>query len=274
MPVKLGRLKREEENYIWAHAGKLVPQEIADQLNRSIRQVLNVLAKAPSKKEIKDDSNKSALRKGLKESALWKNLKAELDPDELEYFEEQYISLMDQFKAEEVLPTEENQVFKVIKIDILKHRNAVRQKRCMHEINRLERLHERIVKSKDNEKLDDSDLAKLESISLQINNLYAQQSGFSNEYVRLEEKHQKLMIDLKATREQRVDQIESGKMDFLSLLRSLGNEKIVNENERYIELMRRSTKNELERLSKPHSYSNNELDLPILNSETIMEVED
>ena len=139
---------------------------------------------------------------------------------------------MDQFKAEDVLATEENQVFKVIKLDILKHRIAIRQKRCMHEIERLERLHERIVKSKDSEKFTDEDIQKLETINLQINNLYAQQSGFSNEYVRYEEKHQKLMIDLKATREQRVDKLESGKVDFLGGIRARGNENIVNENER------------------------------------------
>jgi len=266
--VKLGRLKKEEENYIIAHAGKLVPQEIADNLNRSIRQVLNILSKVDVKRPAKDSANESKLRVGLKESALWKTLKAEFEPDELVYFEEQYIALMDQFKQEEVLHTEENQVCKVIKIDIMKHRNAIRQKRCSREIDRCERLHEKIIASKDYQALEKKAIEDLEIVNNQIQNLYAQQKGFSDEYVKLEEKHQKLMVDLKATREQRVDQIQSGKVDFLGVIRNLCETRVQAEQDRQIELMRRATKNETDRLSKQYQFADGENDPMLLNSNT------
>lgn len=267
-PFKVGRLKKAEEQYIFAHSDKLSPDEIAIKLNRSLKQVLNTLSKIPTTAK-SQSPQVSELRLGLKESAVWKNLKAELDTAELELFEEQYIAYMSQFRQgnEEVLYTEENQVFKIIKLEILKHRNAVRQKRCQKEIERCENVHSIIVKSG---KLDDKKKGELASLELSISNYLAQQSQFSNEYVKLEEKHQKLMGDMKATRDQRLSKIESSKVDFLGVLRGLGDENIRDENERYIEMMRRATNSETQRLTKLHDYGNDDVDTPLLNAESVM----
>lgn len=269
IPVKVGRLKKQEENYIISQSGKMTPAEIGKQLNRSERQVLAVLSQVPAKPRFADKPENSNLRAGLKESAFWASLKAELEPDELVYFEEQYVGLMAQFKSDSVLFTEENQVFKVIKLDILKHRNAVRQKKCLKELERCERLHEKLIKSPEYEALESKALSAVEVLDQKMSNLSANQSGLANEYVRLEDKHQKLMGALKATREQRVDKIESGNTDFLGLLRSLGDESVSNEHDRYIELMRRASNSELKRLSQPYKFGDGALDQPILNSDTV-----
>lgn len=268
-PYKVGRLKKSEEQYIFANNDKMPPDEIAKKLNRSLTQVLNTLSKIPSLPK-SQSPEVAELRLGLKESALWKSLKQEHDPDELVYFEEQYIALMSQFKQgnEEVLHTEENQVFKVIKLDILKHRNSMRQKRCKNEIERCEKVYDMIVKSG---KLDDKQKAELATLELSISNYLAQQSQFSTEYVKLEEKHQKLMEAMKATRDQRVDKIISSKIDFLGLLRSLGEDNIQEENDKYIEMMRRATKTETERLTKLHTYNDGEEDSPVLLPESFLE---
>lgn len=268
--VKVGRLKKEEENYIVAHAGKLVPQEIANNLNRSLKQVLVVLSSIPTREPAKDTANTAALRAGLKESAMWKNLKAEFEPNELVYFEEQYIALMEQFKQDEVLHTEENQVFKVIKIDIMKHRNAVRQKECARNIDKFEILQSKIIASKEYQNFEKKAISDLEMVELKLQTLYSQQKTFSDEYIKLEEKHQKLMVDLKATREQRVDEIASNKVDFLSVIRDLGNDKIAREKEKQQELMKLATLNEFKRLSQPHQFPDGEIDRPILNADTVL----
>lgn len=269
IPVKVGRLKKQEENYIISQSGKMTPAEIGKQLNRSERQVLSVLSQVPAKPRFADKPETSSLRAGLKESAFWASLKAELEPDELVFFEEQYIGLMEQFKSDSVLFTEENQVFKVIKIDILKHRNAVRQKKCLKELERCERLHEKWIKSPEYEKLESKALSAVELLDQKMSNLSANQSGLANEYVRLEGTHQKLMGALKATREQRVDKIESGNTDFLGLLRSLGDENVLNEHDRYIELMRRASNSELKRLSQAHKFGDGAFDQPLLSESTV-----
>lgn len=272
--VKVGRLKKEEENYIVAHAGKLVPQEIASNLNRSLKQVLVVLSSIPTREPAKDTANTAKLRIGLKESAMWKTLKAEFEQDELVYFEEQYIALMEQFKQDEVLHTEENQVFKVIKIDIMKHRNAVRQKECGRNIDKFETLQSKIIASKEYQNFEKKAISDLEMVEVKLATLYSQQKTFSDEYIKLEEKHQKLMVDLKATREQRVDEIASNKVDFLSVIRELGNEKIARSKEKQQELMKLATQNEYKRLSQPHQFADGEIDRPILNGDTVNMIDD
>lgn len=268
-PYKVGRLKKSEEQYIFAHSEKMAPEEIASKLNRSINQVLKTLSKVPTLP--KSQSPKIAeLRLGLKESALWKTMRAEFDPDELVFFEEQYVALMDQFTQgnEEVLHTEESQLFKVIKFDILKHRNAMRQKRCKKEIERIENVHDTILKSAPYSKLSTEEKSDLKTLELNMAELLAQQSQFSTEYVKLEEKHQKLMEALKATRQQRIDKIAGSKLDFLGLLRSLGEDIVVEEHDKLNEMMRRATFNEEKRLSQPTIFADGELDIPLLNEKT------
>lgn len=268
-PFKVGRLKKNEQDYILANADKMSVEDISEKLNRSPKQVKSTIERIPSLPK-KHSPVIAELRIGLKESALWKTLKDEFDSDELVFFEEQYLALMAQFRQgnEEVLHTEENQVFKVIKMDILKHRNAIRQKRNKKEIERNENIHEHILKSG---KLTPDKKADLDTLELKISSLLAQQSQFSSEYVKLEEKHQKLMEALKATREQRVDKINNGKIDFLGLLRTLDDDKIRDENEKYIEMMRRATKSEKERLTELYTFSDGEPDYPLLSEDTFLD---
>lgn len=271
MPAKFkaGRLKKEEENYIVAHAGKLVPQEIADNLGRSIRQILNVLSRIDARQTKVPKPKTTEILVGLKDSAIWKTLKEEFDPTELTYFEEQYVQLMNQFKQEEVLYTEENQIFQLIKIDIMKHRNAIRQKECGRKIDQMEKLESRIIASEGYQKFDKKTMGEIELVKQQLANFYAQQKGFSDEYIKLEEKHQKLMSSLKGTRDQRVDQIQSGKVDFLSVIRDLGNEKKLIQEEKNIQLMRNAVENERVRLSEFYQFGDGEFSQPLLNADTV-----
>jgi hypothetical protein len=269
-PTKSGRLSNAEVAFIEANAGRMTPQDIAGKLNRSVNVVLKAMSAKPATPRPPEPETQSSIRLGLKQSAAWKQLVAEFEKDELAYFEEQYVALMDQFSEDKVLPTEENQVFKVIKLDLLKHRNAVKQRRVGREIERLEVTREQLLKlQKFNLPDSDEDVRKLQILDELLEKANSLQADLTVEYVKLEEKHQKLMEALKATRQQRVDRIESGKMDFLGLLRSLQEESVRQEGDRYIELMRRATAGELNRLSAHHQYGDSSYDRPILTPDTV-----
>jgi hypothetical protein len=77
------------------------------------------------------------------------------------------------------------------------------------------------------------------------------------------------MRDLKGTRDQRVERIESGKTTFVDLVKQFLNEKIQQDESKANELIRESSLNEYKKLSKPIIYADEFEDRPILTAESM-----
>jgi hypothetical protein len=260
--VKTGRLSKAETDYIVANAGRMTPQDIAGKLTRSVDVVLKVLADLPEPDKGPESPTRSNIRVELKQSAAWKQFIEALTAGEVEYAEEQFVAYMEQFR--DVLATEQNQIFKLVHFEILKHRNAVKQKRSLREIARLEREQELVA----HKGMDDDEKEWLLQLDTQLNSANAQQAALANEYVKLEEKHQRLMEALKATRQQRIDRIETGKVNFLDLIKQLAVEETADREGRQAELMRKAAEKEMRRLGTPHRFGDGLVDQPILSADT------
>jgi predicted transcriptional regulator len=269
--VKRGRLSKNEQEFIRLHGDKMSAAEIGAALGRSAHQVeTELLRTAADRPAAGPPEEPKAVKAILRDSSLWKRLSLEFEDGELEYFEEQYLKLKEQFR-EDVMPTEENQLVKLLKLDVYLSRNSVKQKKCNREIERLEKAQQELVKAKPVIDLftDESTAAALTMLQNELNSAHAQHKSLTTEMVQLEEKHQKLMDQLKATRSQRIDKIETGKVDFLGVIRQITERETQEEAGRYIEMMKRASNAEYKRLATPHKYMDGVVDQPLLTPDSL-----
>jgi len=117
---------------------------------------------------------------------------------------------------------------------------------------------------------DDKDIEMIKQYSVQIDSLYKTCGTIQKEYTDLHSSKTKIFSALKATREQRIKQIENSKESFVDWVKEL----MKNPDKRkeygvYMEKHRIATEVEYKRLSEFHVYDDKEVDVPILNSETV-----
>ena len=187
-----------------------------------------------------------------------------MDEEELEYFEEQYVKYMAQFR-EDVLVTEETQIFLVIRFEVMMHRNAKSKRNSGKEIGRLIRLQADFTDRFDTSDLmSDADRNYILNLETQIQAAKASEQARSNEFIKLEEKHQGLLKDLKATRDQRITRIESSKETYLSVIKRLQNEEERDLVGGTMETMKMATRKEEDKLTSPHTFADGSQDMPLL----------
>src|SRR6185312_11963104 len=133
---KRGRLGVDEIDFIKINHPRLTAEQIGERLERTEECVKKAITEhcRPGASTPKEDAERIEIKQSLRASQSWKQLKRELaDEDEVQFFEEQYIGLMTQFRGD-VLHTEEAQIFDAIKLEILKHRNLTARKKAVEEI--------------------------------------------------------------------------------------------------------------------------------------------
>lgn len=267
--MKKGPLSNAEKAYIKQNAAFLSPQAMSVVLDKPVRAVLtfmNTAGQAP----IDESPVRSEIRHELLESMAWRNLKDEFDEDELRFFQERYVALKEQFR-DDVMASEEGQLFKVIKSEILMHRNLVQQKRAQVEIDRLEELRTSFlaIHLGGDGVLAEVDQATLLNTDTLLETAYASKQSRTNEYEKLDRGHSEIMKSLKATREQRIAKIEGTKRTVGDILRMLAEQEARDRADRQIDQMRKATTKELKRLGAVHTFADNVLDRPILSADTV-----
>lgn len=250
--------------------------EIATLLNKSEAQVKRVIKQ--SELMLKADRRLASLNekeveiaKDIKRTKTWQQLTEELSPNELLYYEEKYAQYMAQFK-DDVLVTEQTQISLLIKFEIMMHRNAKAKYSAAQEIARLVSMQNDYLSTfPDRSAMSEQDREYVLSLEAQIQAAKQAEQARSSEFIKLEEKHQALLKDLKATREQRVTRIESSKQSFLAIIKQLQDEENRELMGRHMEIMKHVSSKEMERLGSAHVYEDGNPDLPILNADTMEE---
>lgn len=263
--VRAGRMSREAEKFIIEHKNTFTADEIAKKLNlslRSVNEVLDVYGNLPEKN--------TAWKQYLRRSIAWKQLKEEFSGEELDYFEEKFIALMEQFK-EDVLTTEETQVFQLIKLEILMSRNLRQKQKIREHIEKFDKLQKSIVDKYggDFTKLEEKDHNFIIELEKQLAGSRSAEQTTSKEYIELQKQHGDILNELKGTRNQRVKEIENSKVSFVGLVKSLMDRDKQEKEGRQLELFKLATQKEMDRLGSPFQYADKMIDLPILTSETI-----
>jgi len=271
-PRKRGQLGLEEEKFIRDNIGLLSIEQIADQLNRTVKPVERYISEAKIGLKTPDEQeNDKTLRQKLHAKTFWTEIERQFDKDtgELDYFEDTWIGLVKQFR-EDVLPAEELQIKQFITIDILINRSMKERKRHIADTEKLQTEVDREYQL-DEELRDGPKLANLETqLSFARNSI----ANYTNEYTKLLNEQQKISKDLKATREQRIKRIEDGKSSWIGLIRMLEDEEIREKQGREMEIMAMAVEKNKELLSEYHQYADDGVDMPLLTPETIQGKQD
>jgi len=267
-PKKRGQLGLEEEKFIRDNIGLLSIEDIADQLNRTVKPIERYISEAKIGLKTPDEQeNDKTLRQKLHAKTFWPEIERQFDKDsgELDYFEDTWIGLVKQFR-EDVLPAEELQIKQFITIDILINRSMKERKRHITDTEKLQAEVDREYQL-DEELRDGPKLANLETqLSFARNSI----ANYTNEYTKLLNEQQKISKDLKATREQRIKRIEDGKSSWIGLIRMLEDEEIREKQGREMEIMAMAVEKNKELLSEYHQYADDGVDMPLLTPETII----
>ncbi len=264
----------QEKEFIKKNYQALSPAQMAKQLRRTeevIRMwMIDILKVSPDEDVTQFDIDQRTLQKELVNSLDWEALKAEFMTDELKYFKYRYGKIMAQFHKDEVLPTEETQIFMLIKYEILMQRNLKDSKRSVEDVERLDQmLQDTYAKYDSHKDMDDNVKNFVLNLENQLLSARTAKQAKSTEYVKLTEKHSSLMKELKATRDQRINKLESVKETFLDILKELQHEEVRQREGRHMGLVDLAVQKERDRLAQLHSYSDGGLDQPLLTPETV-----
>jgi predicted transcriptional regulator len=208
----------------------------------------------------------------VKGSVAWAMLKKEFEAGELQVFVERYAALTEQFQGD-VLATEEAQILKTIRCEILMSRLLARQRTAARDITRAETEAARLRGAIARERLEGKDptanQARLEAAELALQAASSAHRSMTAEYSTYDQSHQRLTQDLKGTRQQRIDKIESGKTSFLDVIKELQRADAAELAGRQNEQMKRAAAKELDRLGRPTKFADGDDDRPILSADTV-----
>jgi hypothetical protein len=265
MPKKRGQLSLDEEKFIRDNIQTLSIEQIADSLNRNKAPITRYIDENQLYALEEKGDNEILLRK-LHSKSFWNEIERQFDKEtgELEYFENTWIGLVKQFR-EDVLPAEELQIKQFITIDILVNRSMKERKRHISETEKLQKLVDKEYAKPE----DQRDIPRLANLETQLSFARNSISSYTNEFTKLLNEQQKIGKDLKATREQRIKRIEDGKSSWVGLIRMLEDEEIREKEGREMEILNLATSKFKEQLYGYHTYQDNSIDRPFLNSESV-----
>jgi hypothetical protein len=274
--LKRGRWSKIELKIITEQAGKIPVEEIAASLSRDVETVKNWIRENLAIDVSGDEPvplTEHEIRNELKSTPDWEELKEQFVEKELQLFEYKYGKMMAQFKPYgDVLPTEETQIFLLIKLEILMNRNLKGRARALQDIERLEKEIGKIYEeysARTGKSMDDQVRDRLTNLENQLISSKDAEGSKTREYVDLSAKHSTLMREMNPTRDQRISRIENAKGSFLDLLKSLENDEIRKREGEDMEIMKLAVDVERNRLSSSHQYVDDSIDTPLLTPEAV-----
>jgi len=261
--TRLGRLSKADGAFIKKNLERMSIEAIAKRLGRAESSIYDWVEKNvgfSTKEKVEIEVNNE-----LKSRPYYKELISQFSPDELIMFEFHFKKMWAQFK-DDVFHTEEIQIIDTIKLEILMNRILKNQQDTMH---RIASVQNQIAMER---KLgDDGDQDLIINLEKQVSAMIASQETMSKDYKELQARKAAMLKELKGTRQQRIQEIESSKKTFASLIQSLTmNPGYREEVGREMEKRRIAMEKERQRLSDEIKYEDGRFDRPLLNDESVI----
>ena len=266
MTRKRGKLSKDEMNFIRQNCFNLSLEEISNTLNRTTKPVQKFIDKENLK--MRNMTDAEHLLVGLRDRYYYKELKKQFKDSELIFFEHQWIDYFKQF-SEDVTHTEEMEILEVIRTEVLINRGMEDRQEVVMNVERLNKL----IEDEMEKPAITRDTQAIASFQQQLGAAIASKSAYINEHEKLLTKKERLLKDLKGTREQRKRNADDAKTNFSAWLRQLDDKELRKEEGFDMEVQRVSADKALERLSEYHEYEDGIVDQPILNSDTLIKDE-
>ena len=262
MTRKRGKLSNGEMNYIRQNCFDLSVEEIAGHLNRTAVPIQKFIDKENLKaRNMTDDEH---LLVHLRGRYYYFELKKQMNDPEIIFFEHQWIDYFKQF-GEDVTHTEEMQILEVIRTEVLINRGMEDRQEVMSNIERLNKL----IDDEINKPTPMQDTQAIASFQTQLGAAYASKSAYINEHEKLLTKKERLLKDLKGTREQRKRNTEDAKTNFSAWLKQLDDVEVREREGMNMEIHRIAADKAVDVLSEYHTYEDGVVDQPFLNADTL-----
>jgi hypothetical protein len=266
---KAGPWSKKDRAFIRDNADSLSPEEIAKELQRNVNAVeeyMRANSLISSKKKLTANSK---VEYDIRGTPHWRELQRQFTEDELESFMYHWNNVIKQFR-DDVLHTEELQIIDMIKLELLMNRLLTSERSIKARIKELE-FDISSIRSNGLDTMTDDDKEEVFNIERQVSALYSSIESINKEYLENLREKTKILDKLKATREQRIKEIQSGKETMAGWIRSLlMNPEMGQKIGRDMEKMRLATQVEVQRLSDLFTYADGVVDRPLLTPETVM----
>ena len=264
---KRGKLSNSEMDYIRQNCFDLSIEEIAGVLNRTVGPVKRFIDKENLKaRNMTDDEH---LLVHLRGRYYYQELKKQFSDGEIIFFEHQWIDYFKQF-GEDVTHTEEMQILEVIRTEVLINRGMEDRQQVMQNIERLNKLIDDEIRKPEAMQ----DTQAIASFQTQLGAAFASKSAYINEHEKLLTKKERLLKDLKGTREQRKRNSEDAKTNFTAWLKQLDDPEVRKREGIDMEINRIAADKSVDAMSEYHTYEDGSIDQPFLNANTIKEEEE
>jgi hypothetical protein len=271
MPRKRGSLSSSDMAFIEKNVDKMSPSQIASQINRTITPVKryierNRLGKQYAQAREMGDKTETIILKELKRKPFYDLLRKQLSIAELDYFNNMWISILDQFNGD-LFPSEELELKELILLDISKDRMMIDQKNLLDD----REAYKKLLFTEMQLDPEDRDKDQVRFLRAEISAINDRTQSLVKSVRELTDKSDRLRKALKASREQRYKDIDNAKVSFSGWLKTLTKPELRAIVAKEMEIMRIAMEKERIRLAQYITYENNEIDKPILSSETVNE---
>lgn len=268
--LKRGRLGNVEMAYIRKNVQEKGIDEVGRYLNRD-PVMIRLWVRNNMAIDIGDSGEtvsieEKVIRNEFRNTLEYKQLKDEFLDKEVEFFEHRYAKLVSQFKGD-MLPSEETQLFLLIKYEILINRNLKDRRRALTDIEDLESRVQNLYGQE--KELKEKEKDQLKNMEMQIVAARNAIDTKNSEFDKLTARHSAISKELKMTRDQRLSKIENGKQSFMDLIKSLQEEKVRKQMGDDAELMVIAENLERNRLAKEYVYADGASDRPLLSVDTV-----
>lgn len=261
--MKKGRLSLNEQEFIEKNALTLSLEDMAKRLDRSVKS-LDSYIKRRGIRLGSTESHKEFAQERFLRSEHWDSLKERYTPEEQKIVLSHFSEIAAQFNNE-VPYTEMMQIIDYLHLEVEIHRGAVEKKNILMEMA--------LIRKK-LEKTDPAD--EPDEYTSQMDILIAKEGSLKELDKSLKDslkEKQNISKALKATREHRIKRIEDAKQTFASMITHLlENPEAMREVGIELEKHRLATDAKYYNLSEIYEYYDGELDPPILNHETIVNI--
>jgi hypothetical protein len=265
-----------DREYVKANHKKMALDTISSRLNRhpdSITRFIESLgldAAMPREKQSEASPKAVPLVEQLKMRPDWDKWNNQFFPDEMERFVARYVELMNQFKFD-VEATEDLLVIQLITNELQLDRVLIDQKRNMEvEIamgRHVDRLNQKIFADVD---LSIEEQNLLDRFNVEYETAKANNKTLTDRQKIYQDRMDKALVALKATRQQRDKTIENKGKDFVSLIKWLMEEENRLNAGQEMGLRKLAMETEYANLTKPHKFDNGEQDFPVFNSDVVL----
>jgi len=264
--LKKGRISKAEEAIIEANLETMSADELAIKLNRDPKSVKDFVKR---KFQVGLTGNEEAAH-DLRNSPGWAQLELQFSPTELDTFEYNWGRIIEQFR-DDVNATEEMQVKDLIKYDLLADRCLKSNRDSLGDVAAIEAL----IAVEQARDLDQQDAELMFRLRQERTGLRVSQETANREFRELQGKKSAILKDMRATREQRVKNLEDSKQTLTGwVIYLMNNPDVVAEYGKEMKMMEMAMGNRKGQLAQPHVYEDGMVDQPFLNCDTVIKEED